>query len=190
MRVALALAAAFASCSGAASADTTTRASVDGAGKEGDSASWGPSVSADGRFVAFESDARNLVQGDTNDTPDVFVHDRATGTTERISVDSSGNEADDESWDPAISADGNVVAFWSYADNLVAGDTNGTWDVFVHDRTTGVTERVSVDSSGQEGDGWSYFPAISSDGNVVAWATRTASRTSSSAIAPRERPSV
>jgi hypothetical protein len=147
----------------------TTRVSVDSGGAESDGASQWLSISADGRFVAFESVASNLVVGDTNSTSDIFVHDLATGATERVSVDSTGGEADDWSRFPAISADGRVVAFTSEASNLVGGDTNYTMDVFVHDRSTGVTERVSIDPFGREADDRSYVPAISGNGAIVAF---------------------
>jgi hypothetical protein len=152
----------------------TERVSVDSSGSEGDFWSLRPSLSADGRYVAFQSWASNLVAGDTNNTPDVFVHDRATGITERVSVDSSGAEADNWSNSATISADGDLVVFMSKATNLVAGDTNHRYDVFLHDRTTGMTERVSVDSAGNEGDdasggGSAPAPAISQDGWIVAF---------------------
>ena len=105
-------------------------------------------ISADGRYVTFDSSAANLVAGDTNGTHDVFVRDRAAGTTQRVSVAAGGGQADDESFAPSISADGRSVAFASFADNLVPGDTNGTTDVFVRDRTAGTTTRVSVRSDG------------------------------------------
>jgi Tol biopolymer transport system component len=147
----------------------TTRASVDSTGIEGDGDSVLPRISSDGRYVAFESLATNLVAGDTNGSYDVFVHDRQTGQTTRVSVDSTGVEGDaDSSW-PSISSDGRYVAFHSYATNLVAGDTNGSRDVFVHDRQTGQTTRVSVDSTGIEGDGGSSYQSISSDGRYVAF---------------------
>ena len=155
-----------------ANGQETTRVSVDSSGGEGINDSWEPAISADGRFVAFVSYADNLVHGDTNGARDVFVHDRSTGVTERVSVDSSGAEGNgDSSFDrwPSISADGQVVVFWSDASNLVGGDTNGRTDVFVHDRATGVTERVSVDSSGVEGNGGSLGSSISADGRIVAF---------------------
>src|SRR5207247_1588614 len=127
------------------------------------------------RFLAFASDATSLVPGDTNGNTDVFVHDRQTGTTERVSVDSAGHEGNGYSQQPAISADGRFVAFTSDATNLVPGDTNGVTDVFVHDRQTGTTERVSVDSAGNQGDRRSgnslSRPAISAGGRFVAFAS-------------------
>jgi Tol biopolymer transport system component len=150
-------------------AQITTRVSVDSAGSEGDGLSSGPSMSADGRFVAFYSDATNLVAGDLNGARDVFVHDRQTGETTRVSVDSSGVEGNGLSSGPSISADGRFVTFYSDANNLVQGDANAVRDVFVHDRQTGVTTRVSVDSSGAEANAASSGPSISADGLFVAF---------------------
>ncbi|WP_152811008.1 TolB family protein, partial [Ostreibacterium oceani] len=147
----------------------TTRVSVDSSGTEGDSHSNTPSISADGRYVAFQSNATNLVAGDTNGTTDVFVHDTQTGDTTRVNVDSLGTEGDRDSFSSSISADGRYVAFQSFATNLVAGDTNGNADIFVHDTQTGVTTRVSVDSVGTEADSYSQTPSISADGRYVAF---------------------
>jgi Tol biopolymer transport system component len=156
---------------GAAQSPTTVRVSVDSHGAQGNAASglYGVSVSADGRYVAFESVSDNLVPGDTNGVDDVFVRDRQSGQTERVSVDSSGVQGNGRSNFPSISADGRYVAFWSLADNLVSGDTNGAYDVFVHDRQSGQTERVSVDSSGAQANNSSFNPSISGDGRYVAF---------------------
>ena len=110
--------------------------SVDSAGNQGERRrAPAASISADGRFVAFASDATNLVSGDTNGAADVFVRDRQAGTTERVSVDSAGNQASGgDSLRPAISADGRFVVFHSDATNLVGSDTNGATDVFIHNR--------------------------------------------------------
>src|SRR5438445_9017048 len=133
-----------------AGAQTTVRVSVASGGTEGDDASLGSALSADGRFVAFDSAATDLVAGDTNGVSDVFVHDRQTGTTERVSVASGGAQGNGNSGGffafPALSAAGRFVAFQSAATNLVAGDTNGTTDVFVHDRQTGATDPMRVAS--------------------------------------------
>jgi len=94
--------------------------------------------------VTFASAAFNLVPGDTNGIIDIFVHDRQTGQTTRVSVDSAGNQGDDNSLHPAINADGRYVAFQSDAANLVPGDTNDTTDIFVHDRGE-LTIEVSID---------------------------------------------
>jgi Tol biopolymer transport system component len=128
-------------------------------------------MTADGRYIAFSSQASNLVLGDTNGAWDEFVRDRIAGTIERVSVATNGTEANADSHFPTISADGRYVAFLSYASNLVPGDTNGYPDVFVHDRQSGTTERVSVATGGQEGDGLCYDPTISANGRYVAFAS-------------------
>ena len=128
---------------------STERVSVDSAGNQANSFSFGSAISGDGRFVAFWSNADNLVVGDTNGASDVFVHDRQTDVTERVSVDSAGNQGNSHSLEPAISADGRFVAFRSYANNLVPGDTNSTADVFVHDRKTRVDKTGDADLAGQ-----------------------------------------
>src|SRR5215207_6210961 len=131
-----------------------------------------PTVSADGRFVAFGTAANDLVPGDTNPIEDVFVRDRRTGATTRESVSSEGLQASGGSFQPSISADGRYVAFKSYAPNLVAGDGNGMPDAFVRDRLAGTTERVSVRDNGT-GAGAAgretWEPRISADGAVVVF---------------------
>jgi Tol biopolymer transport system component len=148
---------------------TITRVSVDSAGNLGNSGSYNPSISADGRFVAFTSNASNIVPGDTNNTYDIFVRDTLTNTTTRLSVDSAGNQADRNSDGASISADGRFVAFLSNASNLVPGDTNSSYDIFVRDTLTNTTTRVSVDSAGNQADNDSNFPSISADGRFVAF---------------------
>ncbi len=151
----------------------TQRLSVDGSGAEGNGGSASASISADGRFVVFSSGADNLVPGDTNGYDDIFVRDRIQGTTERISVDSLGAQADGDSFNfAAISPDGRYVAFESLATNLVLGDTNAMWDVFVRDRQLGTTERVSIATSGAQADDLSVNPSISADGRYVAFMSR------------------
>src|SRR5262249_24447343 len=113
----------------------TTMGSVSSTGEQGNRPSGFPQVSANGRFVAFSSPSFNLVPADTNHAPDVFVHDRKTAKTTRVSVTSTGEQGNDGTGRfVSISATGRFVAFTSYASNLVAGDTNGTGDVIVHDR--------------------------------------------------------
>jgi Tol biopolymer transport system component len=148
---------------------TTRRVSVSSAGNEGNANSYASSISADGRFVAFDSEASNLVGGDLNAATDVFVRDRETSKTKRVSVSSVGTEGNDGSDHPSISADGRLVAFESGASNLVGGDLNAVYDVFVHDRATGKTKRVSVSTEGTEGDAGSYWPAISAGGRFVTF---------------------
>lgn len=149
----------------------TVRISVDSAGLQCNGESIDPVLSADGRFVAFVSDGANLVPGDTNDRHDVFVHDRHTGQTRRVSVSTSGAQGNADSEFPSISADGRFVVFESGATNLVSGDTNGYLDVFVHDRATLQTSRISVNSAGVQGNGRSNSRSISADGRFVAFAS-------------------
>jgi hypothetical protein len=151
-------------------AGTTSRVSVSSDGEEAESpGSSSAAISADGRFVTFLSYDSNLVPNDTNRAPDIFVHDRTTGRTKRVSISSDGNQMDAGAWDPAISADGRFVTFMSLDPNVVPNDTNGTPDVFIRDRMTGTTTRVSVSSEGVEGDSSSSGPAISADGRFVAF---------------------
>jgi Tol biopolymer transport system component len=146
---------------------STTRLSA--GSDRGSTFSFRPWMSADGRVVAYDSDARTLVPGDGNGKRDVFIHDRVTGTTERVSVAGGGEEAGGDSLRPTVSADGRHVAFWSRATNLVEGDTNGRSDAFVHDRVTGSTVLVSVAGDGTQGNGDSARPVISGDGRLVAF---------------------
>src|SRR5262245_22104251 len=132
------------------------------------------SITPDGRFVAFMSFADNLVAGDTNGVADVFVRDRLTGTTERVSVSSRGREGDGHSGiglnnGADISDDGRFVAFVSDATNFAQRDTNGNTDVFVHDRVTGTTELISRGLDGNPATGRDV--EISGDGRFVAFAS-------------------
>jgi Tol biopolymer transport system component len=120
----------------------TRRVSLGPDGRQGRDFSSSPSISADGRFVTFSSQAGNLVAGDTNRTADVFVRDRVTKVTRRVSLGPDGRQGRGASGDPSISADGRYVAFSSDAPNLVPGDTNRRTDVFVRDRVAKVTRRV------------------------------------------------
>jgi hypothetical protein len=149
--------------------ETTELVSVSSAGKPGNNTSWCDGISADGRFVVFSSWASNLVPGDTNHQMDVFVRDRLLATTERVSVGSGGQQASGQSDYGVISDDGRFVVFSSNAPNLVPGDTNNSWNVFVHDNSTDTTELVSVGSDGTETTGGSHSSAISADGRFVAF---------------------
>jgi Tol biopolymer transport system component len=149
--------------------NSTTRVSVDSAGNQANSISDGASISADGRFVAFLSNASNIVPGDTNSSGDIFVRDTLTNTTTRVSLDSAGNQGNSRSVSPFISADGRFVAFYSEASNIVPGDTNNTGDIFVRDTLTNTTTRVSLDSAGNQGNRFSILPSISADGRFVAF---------------------
>jgi hypothetical protein len=160
---------------------TTTRVSVGTGGTEGNQASSWPSISADGRYVAFESSASNLVPGDTNGNSDVFVRDLKTGTTTRVSVDSGGNQAGSStplvplasnaaSVIPEISKTGRYVAFLSFASNLVPSDTNNRDDVFIRDLTAKTTSLVSVATDGTQTDGNSGGRlGVSADGRYVSF---------------------
>ncbi len=150
-------------------AQTTERVSVASDGAQSNNHSFAPVLSADGGVVAFHSSATNLVPDDTNGRGDVFAHDRATGITTRVSVASDGAEGDNLASSASISADGRYIAFASTATNFVPNDINVAQDIFVHDRVTGITERVSIASDGTEANGWSYFPSISADGRYVAF---------------------
>jgi hypothetical protein len=147
----------------------TERISLSTAGTQANAASGWASVSADGRYVAYYSSASNLVAGDFNGVDDVFVRDRLNALTVRVSVSSSGGAADQVSYGGSISGDGRYVAFVSSATNLVAGDTNGMWDVFVRDRQLSTTERVSVGPGGIQSDGSSSPPFISENGRYVTF---------------------
>ena len=147
----------------------TIRVSVDSAGNEADYVSEHPVISDNGRFVVFESEATNLVEGDIDYYDDIFVHDLQTGQTERVSVDSQGNQGNFHSERPDISSDGRYVTFQSSASNLVPNDDNNRKDIFVHDRTTNKTTLVSVSASGAQADDASGWPSISADGSLVAF---------------------
>lgn len=151
-------------------AQTTERVSVGPGGVEGDGYSNNiPAISRDGRFVAFTSAASNLVADDRNGSYDVFVRDRHARATYRVSVASDGREGVGDSYDPSLSADGRTVIFYSSATNLVANDTNGTLDVFLHDLRTRETERVSVGAGGKQANRYSYPGGISADGRYVGF---------------------
>jgi Tol biopolymer transport system component len=148
-------------------------ATVSSSGQQSDGQqSAGPSMSYDGRYVAYDSAASNLVDGDTNGSTDAFVRDLVAGTTERVSVTSDGDEVHGETVQPELDYRGRMVAFASTAPDLVDGDTNGVQDVFVHDRRSGSTRRVSVATDGTQSDGVSSLyasPTISGNGRYVAF---------------------
>jgi Tol biopolymer transport system component len=151
----------------------TERVSLSSTGVAGNGASHSPALSASGRFVAFVSDASNLVQDDGNGVADIFVRDTASGTTRRVSVAGDGSEADAACGGPVLSANGRFVAFHSSATNLVAGDLNGVLDVFLHDRQTGQTKRVSLHSDGTQASSGGHLgsrdPSLSGSGRYVAF---------------------
>jgi Tol biopolymer transport system component len=154
--------------------DQIFRLSVAADGTQADGGSYQPDVSADGRFVVFTSTATNLVPGDTNGRPDVFVRDLVANTITRVSVSSAEAQSNGRSSAPAIAADGSAVAFESGASNLVSHDSNGVADVFVRDLRRGTTERVSVTSRGRQQDKsvaapFTQIPDISGDGRYVVF---------------------
>jgi hypothetical protein len=145
------------------------RIDVDVNGVQSNHNGWSPQITPDGRFVVYESGATNIVPGDTNWVIDIYVHDRQTGITEIVSVGSMGAGGNNHSFHPSISDNGTRVAFMSKATNLVGGDTNGEDDIFVRDRRSGITTRVSVDSTGFEANDYSDHASISGDGNFVTY---------------------
>ena len=161
--------------------ETTTLVSVNSAGTDSgkgrfSDGSFNPTLSSNGRFVAFESSASDLVATDTNETRDVFVRDLTTETTTLVSVNSGGTDSGKGgaggSFGAVMSADGGFVAFVSTASDLVASDTNETIDVFVRDLQTGITTLVSVNSAGTDSGNSSSFDAVmSADGRFVAFAS-------------------
>lgn len=155
-----------------------TRITQSPTGESGSGWAGAPSITPDGRVVAFYAWAGNLVPGDTNAVQDAFVYDRQTGELTRVSVGSGGVQANDRSGDgsgatpPALSADGRWVAFHSAADNLVLGDTNGTVDLFLYDRQTATTARISLGPGGVQANGDASHPVLSADGNLVLFQSR------------------
>lgn len=136
-----------------------------------------PGMSADGRYVVFYSSADNLVAGDAKYSSDIFVHDRETTETTRVSVGYDGSQANHHSIWPSISSTGRYISFYSNADNLVSNDTNGSGDIFLHDIETGITRRVSVASNGDEANAgvgpwwWAFVNPVSDDGHRVAFSS-------------------
>ncbi|MFE0753850.1 beta strand repeat-containing protein [Inquilinus sp. NPDC058860] len=153
-------------------AGTTTLVSVSTGGGSGDGQSSGASISGNGRYVVFQSDATNLVAGDSNGATDIFVRDLQTNTTTRVSTAGDGSQANDLSIQAVISADGRYVVFLSNASNLVQGDTNGLRDIFLKDMVTGTVTRLSVAADGSQLNDLSNTPSISADGRTVTFQTQ------------------
>jgi hypothetical protein len=154
------------------SSGQTIRASVSTSGTESNGDSSEPAISSDGRYVAFSSYASNLVGSDGNSRQDVFVRDLQTNQTNRVSVSSSGTEADEASGEPTISSTGRYVAFHSLASNLDSNftDDNDTYDVFIRDRVANTTKLISKKyQDTRTGNGESSFPSISANGQYVAY---------------------
>ncbi|MEO7454115.1 MAG: hypothetical protein ABIV13_05065 [Fimbriimonadales bacterium] len=144
-------------------------ASVTSAGIQGNGHSAGAGISETGRYVVFSTEATNLDGPDNNGVKDSFIHDLDTGVTERISVGAGGIEGNGESIGPVVSQDGRIIAFSSMASNLVASDTNGTWDVLLRDRLISATSLVSRNTNGTQGNGESHGPVVSSSGLHIAF---------------------
>jgi hypothetical protein len=145
------------------------RISVSTTGQQANGLSIFPDISGGGRFVSFYSQATNLVPNDTNNVDDIFLRDRLTGTTERISVSTAGVQANAPSIFQDLSVDGRYTVYESEATNLVPNDTNNVWDVFLYDRIGQTTERISVNSTGQQGDGRSSYAIISTNNRYVTF---------------------
>ena len=167
----------------------TTRVSVASDGTQANDESFTAVMSLDGRFVAFQSAATNLVPDDTNAAWDVFVHDRATGRTERVSVSSTGAQSPNGGGSPAISGDGRYVAFVSGSNALVPGDMaclgTGCSNIYLRDRLAGQTTRVSVTQDGMPPNGSSHSPTLSADGRVVAFVSSASNLTALDLNGPR-----
>ncbi len=165
---------------------TTTRVSVNSQGQQAAVGAGGGHISANGRYVAFHSAAYNLAPNITNNRTDVFVHDRETQETWRVSVSSTGTQSNDDSFAMDITADGRYVLFASAASNLVDGDTNNERDIFLHDNTTGDTIRVNLSSEGAQANGRSWWAAISTDGYYVAFDSQATNLVSEQSTAGRD----
>jgi len=157
--------------SAAHAAPSTERVSVNSAELQADGGSVTPAVSNDGSFIAFTSGATNFHGGPHNNSNEVYVRDKVRGATELVSKASSGQLANGRSLAPAISGDGQIIAFQSRASNLAAGDTNAADDIYVHDRSTAITTLVSVSVNGAAGNDASSDPAVSDDGRYIAYAS-------------------
>jgi Tol biopolymer transport system component len=157
-------------------AGTRSVVSVDDWGVPGSyGASFGPAISADGTMIAFASVSSTLVPGDTNEQVDVFVHDRAVGTTRRVSVPrgaaTSGEQANGRSDEPQISGDGSIVTFRSDAGNLVPGDGNDVSDAYAVNLVSGAIARLSSTADGSAGNGWTQAPLLAADGSLAIFST-------------------
>lgn len=154
-------------------ADTTTRISVSSADTQPNGDSNRPAISSDGRYVAFESKATNLVANDTNGTSDIFVRDIVAKTTIRASLRSTGAQSNGDAEWPSISDDGKIVAFQSDDNAMVFGEGNGKVDSFVRDTQNGTTARVSVDTNEASLTAGGTDPSISANGRWVAFTSTT-----------------
>lgn len=147
----------------------TTLVSVATDGTPANGASYTPAISGDGRYVVFGSDATNLVPGDTNGLPDVYLHDLQTGETTRLSSAPNGSAGNSRSDNPAISDDGHFAAFSTGATDLIPNDTNNAWDIVLVDLQSGDIELISMSSAGVQGNSGSSLPHLSANGRYVAF---------------------
>ncbi len=150
-------------------AQITTRVSLASTGIETHGHNYWGYVSANGRWLVFSSDAKNVVPGDTNGKTDVFWRDTVTGEVRRVSVNDAGVQGDGRSFASGVSKDGRLVLFWSHAANLVPGDTNVQADVFLHDVVARTTTRLTFGIDGTQPNGWCQYPSMSEDGRYVAF---------------------
>lgn len=149
--------------------NTIERVSIAHDGSEPDRLSDQPSLSADGRYVVFESNATNLVPDDTNSRRDIFLYDRELDQIERIDVAADGTQGDGSSEKPTVSADGRFVAFDSASMNLVSQTLDGTSNIFVKDRATGEVELISRSTAGVVADAFCEEATMSADGRFVSF---------------------
>lgn len=148
---------------------SSERVSISSNNDQANANSFASAISANGLFVAYHSEASNLVDNDSNYRTDVFIRNRQVGSTELISFGIDGTQSNMTSRYPSVSADGRYVAFESNATNLVPNDSNGAYDIFVRDRQSQTTERVSMSSDGIQGNNNSHFPNISANGRYVVF---------------------
>jgi Tol biopolymer transport system component len=162
---------------------TIELASISAGGGASNGGAWAPHLSSDGRFVCFEGNAHDFVVPNTNGVRNIFVRDRAAGSTELVSVSSLGVAANNTCEMSDISADGRFVAFGSYASNLVPNHTNGlVRDVYVRDRLLQTTVRISVGPGGVQANFGCFDPSISADGGRVAFMSSATSLAGTSAF--------
>lgn len=146
---------------------STRCVSISSQGQAGKGSSYNPSISENGNYIVFESNSDNLVLHDNNEFVDIFVHDIASGTTERVSVNDLGVEENSTNWQPDISGNGDFIVYSSYATNLDLRDNSSDADVFLYDRLNRTTP--SIIRSGQGGNGNSWYPAINYSGDYVVY---------------------
>jgi hypothetical protein len=148
---------------------TTKLISRDSSGNPSNGTNYPPSISADGRYVVYDSTDSNLVTGDTNNARDIFLYDTVSETTTLISNDASGGPSNGYSFSPSVSADGHYVVYYSSASDLVTDITNSVYNIYLYDTVSQTTTLISWDSSGNPSNGHSYRPSISADGRYVVF---------------------